>query len=317
LIFLYTLHFTLYTATTKRRSATNMKTKLIFSILVTFCIALQQPSQVRADRLLVVASVFPLFDFAREVAGPAADVRLLLPPGVDPHSWEPKPSDIVELSRADIFLYISDGMEPWAGSIARAVGDRGLMLVKILESLDRAEQRREDPHFWLDLSLASGAVERIGELLAKRDPEKEGHYRGRAAAYAGELSDLDAAFENGLRDCASRQLVTGGHAAFGYLARRYNLDQVSVYGLSPDAEPSPRHLAEIVNVIDENNIKTIFSEELMNPRMTQVLSEETGVKIMVLNPGGNLSADQWDQGVTFLEIMKQNLDSLMGGLDCE
>ncbi|MCK5353133.1 zinc ABC transporter substrate-binding protein, partial [bacterium] len=131
------------------------------------------------------------------------------------------------------------------------------------------------------------------------------------------LEQLDEAFLIGLKDCDSRHLVTGGHAAFGHLTQTYGLDQISVYGLSPDAEPTPRHLAGIVSVVKENNVQTIFSEELMNPRMAEVLSQETGARVMVLNPGANLTAAQWREGLTFIGIMNRNLDTLREGLDCE
>jgi len=299
-------------------------------IIVTFSISI--PSWAISDRLTVVASVFPLFDFAREVAGSAADVRLLLPPGVDPHSWEPKPSDIVDLSRADIFLYTSDKMEPWAGSIGRAVKGRNIVILQVMSSLgfnttdksykaagagETVKDHGEDPHFWLDLSLSGRAAQVIGQTLIGNDPGNRDSYASRALEYAGQLEKLDQAFKEGLEDCDSRKLVTGGHAAFGHLARRYDLEQVSVYGLSPDAEPSPRHLAGIVNLVRENSVRTVFSEEMMNPRMAQVLSQETGTKVRTLNPGANLTVAQWRSGVTFFDLMRKNLDTLKEGLGCE
>ena len=292
-------------------------------IALTISLVAISPSVVCADRLTVVASVFPLFDFAREVAGPAADVRLLLPPGVDPHSWEPRPSDIVDLSQADIFVYTSERMEPWADNIARAVQGRGVALVQAMDNpgftstVGSGQDHGEDPHFWLDLSLSARTVEMIGRQLASQDPENRDSYIANARAYARRLEQLDQDFMIGLKECGSRRLVTGGHAAFGHLARRYGIEQLSVYGLSPDAEPTPRHLASIVNVVKDNKIHTIFSEELMNPRMAQVLSQETGAKVMVLNPGANLTATQWREGLTFLEIMDRNLKTLREGLECD
>jgi len=309
-----------------------VKKSLILITMLALMIILTLAPKAEADRLTVVASVFPLFDFTREVAGPAADVRLLLPPGVDPHSWEPRPSDIVELSQANVFLYTSEKMEPWAGSIARAVKGRGVEIIQIMEdpgfsvddeqhvskdAVDNGQYYGEDPHFWLDLLLSAQAVEMIGNLLAGRDPENRDRYLANAQTYASKLHKLDEAFMTGLNKCSSRYLVTGGHAALGHLTRRYNLEQISVYGLSPDAEPTPRHLAGIVNVVKENKVQTIFSEELMNPRMAQVLSQETGARVMVLNPGANLTASQWQEGLTFLEIMGRNLNTLRKGLACE
>ena len=259
-------------------------------------------------------------------------MRLLLPPGVDPHSWEPKPSDIVELSRADIFLYTGQRMEPWAGSFAGTIRKEGTVVAGVMDSLGFSQpdenfgpegvvagglDHAEDPHFWLNLSLSARTVEMIGELLAKNDPGNKENYLTEAMEYGLKLLQLDETFKIGLKDCKSRLLVTGGHAAFGHLARRYNLEQVSVYGLSPDAEPSPRHLAGIVQLVKEKKIQTVFSEELMNPRMAQVLSRETGTKVLVLNPAGNLTAEQWQRGITFLDIMESNLETLREGLNCE
>ena len=284
----------------------------------------QLPSHAVADRLTVVASVFPLFEFAREVAGSAADVKILLPPGVDPHSWEPRPSDIVNISRADIFIYTSERMEPWADSIARAVSGWDVTLVQVINNLNDSEgviksnqDHAEDPHFWLDLTLSADTVLMIGNLLADRDPANKDQYMANALAYISKLDLLDEAFMTGIKECRSRQLVTGGHAAFGHLISRYGLEQISVYGLSPDAEPTPRHLAGIVNMVNNSDIRTIFSEELLNPRMAQVLSQETGAGILVLNPGANLTADQWRDGLTFHEIMGRNLKTLREGLECE
>lgn len=307
----------------------NLPAPIIATVLViVLCLA----ARAQAERLTVVASVFPLFEFAREVAGPDADVRLLLPPGVDPHSWEPKPSDIVDLSRADIFLYTSDRMEPWAATIGRVVKEREIVAIPVMDGFARLRQdpdsrdseagsyapdHPEDPHFWLDLSLSQRAAEVIGRALMVRDPVKGDAYRSRLASYTGRLGEMDAAFVSGLAPCASRKLVTAGHAAYGYLARRYGLEQVSVYGLSPDAEPSPRHLARIIRTVRETGVGTIFSEELMNPRMARVLSQETGAGILILNPAANLTARQWQQGVTFLSLMRANLDALREGLGCD
>jgi len=298
---------------------------LVISITLLYAMLILE-SGVRADRLTVVASVFPLYDFAREVAGSAAEVRLLLPPGVEPHSWEPKPSDILELSRADIFVYTSIIMEPWAGGIAAAVAGNNILIVPIMDSLgfphpqagqDEDHTYGEDPHFWLDLSLSERTVKIMEDLLIREDPANRNHYVANAGIYADRLHQLDTAFMSGLMDCASRHLVTGGHAAFGHLTRRYGLKQVSVYGLSPDAEPTPRHLAAVVNEVKNYNVRTIFSEELVNPRMAEVLSRETGAGVMILNPGGNLTTAQWREGLTFLHIMERNLKTLREGLDCE
>ena len=309
-----------------------MKKLLILTAALILTSTTAFPAEVDADRLTVVASVFPLYEFAREVAGASADVRILLPAGVDPHSWEPKPSDIVFLSRADIFLYTSETLEPWAHDLIGAVEEAGLKSVQVMDSLgfhntdeqnssrtvvDGGDDHGGDPHFWLNLSTAARTVTMFGELLSGHDPANRSHYMSNARGYAEKLQQLDEMFSRGLESCRSKHVVTGGHAAFGHLARKYGLEQVSVYGISPDAEPTPRQLARVVTLVKDNGVKTIFSEETLNLKMAQVLSKETGAEIAVLNPAANLTAEQWQRGVTFLDIMERNLENLREGLACE
>jgi zinc transport system substrate-binding protein len=315
------------------------------TVFITLLVLLSSFVMVRADRLTVVASIFPLFDFAREVAGTDADVRMLLPAGVEPHTWEPTPTDILRMSRADVFLYIGPEMEPWAQRILRTVETDGLWALAAMsvrephgsnelrhthegshdEDPHEPNEHRhahkgphgEDPHIWLDLGLAADIVEEIGRVLSEMDPGNKSLYTQGAGRYAGKLKELDRQFAAGLRECESRTVVTGGHAAFGHLTERYHLDQVPIYGVSPDAEPSPRYLAEIIKTVRDKNVKAVFFEDLVNPRLAQVISEETGARLLVLNPGGNLTADQWAQGITFLDIMNRNLANLREGLICE
>jgi zinc transport system substrate-binding protein len=276
-----------------------------------------------ADRLTVVASVFPLYDFAREVAAPEADVWLLLPAGVEPHTWEPTPADIVRLSTADIFFTVGRTMEPWSAKVLKAISRKDLKLFEAMSVVGAAfpgppgEDDHIDPHVWLDLAQAARIVEMMGVFLAEASPASADLYREKAGNYAAKLGNLDKAYMDGLEHCSTRTIVTGGHAAFGHLAQRYGLTQVPLYGISPDAEPSPRHLIQVIKQIREKGIETIFSEEMVNPRLAQVLSEETGARLLVLNPSGNLTAAQWQSGTTFLDLMELNLKSLREGLHCE
>ncbi len=290
------------------------------------------PSEANADRLTIVASVFPLYDFAREVAGKDADVSLLLPPGVGPHTWEPKPSDIARVSKADMFFYVSDLMEPWAHNLVSAVKRKNILVVEILKNLgiqgsedthggegpaDPGQGHPADPHFWLDPSLSARAIKIIGETMARQDPPNGPAYTARAEGYAQRMRDLDAAYAAALANCRSRLFVTGGHSAFGYLANRYDLVQISLYGISPDSEPTPAHLASVVKMIREKGLKVVFAEELVNPRLASVLAAETGVSTRVLIPAGNITPRRMELGTTLIQIMEENLQNLREGLVCE
>jgi zinc transport system substrate-binding protein len=306
--------------------------KLIFSIVIITLVLILPLLSMAADRLTVVASVFPLYEFAREVGGTDADVKMLLPAGVEPHSWEPKPSDIVRVSKADIFLYVSESMEPWAHRIATAVKGKDTVFLEVMNTLEvpsHLESHRstvphsgerkdeQDPHFWLDLSLSARAVESIGLVFGRKDPANRDAFASRAKAYAHHLEELDRTFRDGLEHCRTRRFVTGGHSAFGHLARRYDLVQISLYGLSPDSEPTAAHLASVIEKMKENDLGIVFFEEMVNPRLAEVLASETGAGMKILLPAGNITAGRMERGDTFVQIMKENLISLREGLACE
>jgi zinc transport system substrate-binding protein len=278
--------------------------------------------------LKIAASVFPLYDFSRSVAGDRAEVSLLLPAGVDVHTWQPRPRDVVSLSRADLFVYIGSGLEPWADSLlktrSRGAGrileaGKGLAAGKGRGHDHRGDDRDDapDPHLWLDVQMAETMIIRIRDELAALDAEGASAYRRNAAAAVQALRLLDAEFRGGLERCRNRTVVLAGHAAFGHLAARYGLTQVSLYGLSPDAEPTARHLAGVVEMMRRNKIATVFFEVNSSRRMAEVLARETGAGLVGLDPAANPSREQWAAGVTFLDIMRRNLAALRRGLGCE
>jgi zinc transport system substrate-binding protein len=272
------------------------------------------------------------------VCGPKGDVDLLLPPGVEPHSFDPKPGDVMKIHKADIFVYTGDFMEPWAAAIIKGALRRDLVVVDSSRGTrlrqesenqgppgrgqdtairrDGAASESVDPHIWLDLGNAQVMVENILAGFIKKDPGNRSFYEKNAAAYKAKLRELDEKFRRGLASCETRLFVHGGHYAFNYLARRYNLSYVSVYGFSPDAEPSPGHLADIVQEIRRHNIRYVFYEELLQPRMAETIAQETGARLLPLNGGHNVTKEELQKGVTFISLLEHDLDNLRVGLQC-
>jgi zinc transport system substrate-binding protein len=152
--------------------------------------------------------------------------------------------------------------------------------------------------------------------FAKKDPKNKGLYEENASAYKAKLRRLDEEFRNGLNNCKTRLFVHGGHYAFNYLARRYDLTYVSAYGSSPNAEPSPRHLAEIIQKIRQQKVGYVFYEELIQPRLAETIARETGARLLPLNGGHNVSKEELDKGVTFISLLQQDLTNLKIGLQC-
>lgn len=308
--------------------------------LVTFlaalgvCILLSDKALAR-DTMRVVTSVFPLAEMARAVGGERVTVDLLLPPGSEPHSWAPKPSDMLRLEQADVLILVGADMEPWAKDLTKMGAREGAIVIQAAEGAPllrvgqgqghpeasedhdaRHQHRGVDPHIWLDFKWDVILVNKIVNVYTTLDPGSAGVFKKNGDAYGEKLKELDQAYETALASCSGKTMVIGGHAAFGYLARNYHLEQVALFGLSPDASPTPRRMAELTDLIRIRDVKAIFFDETASDKLTRTLARETGVRTMVLAPGASLTRDDIDSGTTFIDLMHRNLDSLTAGLAC-
>jgi zinc transport system substrate-binding protein len=264
----------------------------------------------------VVAAFYPLAYAAERVGGDEVDVRNLTPPGAEPHDVELTARDVERVRQADLDLYLGGGFQPALEDAAAEVqGDAVDLLdgVRLLgdETYDDhedggGEEPAVDPHVWLDPLRYATIVQRIGRALKR--PEA-------AEAMVGELRQLDRDFRHGLADCDRRELVTS-HSAFAYLAQRYDLSQISLSGLSPESEPTPRELEGIIDQVEESGAKTIFFETLVSPRIAETVARETGAETAVLNPLEGLTEEELDSGANYFTVMRRNLAALRAALGC-
>jgi len=277
-------------------------------------------------RPLAVASFFTLWDFTTKVAGDRAEVVSLVPPGVEPHDWEPTPQDVIQVRKARLFLYNGAGFEQAADRLLKEIAGAGPLAVDTIAGITlleapaearggRGKDHARDPHVWLDPILAQTQVDAITAGLVQADPEGRVGYTERAAAYKVKLAALHAEFEAGLRECARRDVVTS-HAAFTYLARRYRLNQVPVLGIAPETEPSPADLARLVRFARRAGVKYIFFETLVSPKLAETLAREVGAKTLVLNPVEGLTREEAAAGKDYLALMRENLANLRTALEC-
>jgi len=289
-----------------------------------------------SGKLIVVATLFPLYDFARNIAGDRADVRLLLPPGAEPHSFEPRPADIVMLNRADIFIYTNRFMEPWTEKLLKGTessklsvvdASRGVSFMQVNNDgnhkqhnnpgmTDSHEVQGADPHIWLDFGNAQKMVDTIASALVAKDQANRDVYQRNAVAYKARLEVLDKAYQKGLADCQKKIFINGGHYTFGYLADRYGLRYRAAYGFSPDAEPTARNLADISKELQQEGLQYLFYEELLSPRVADTIAKETGATLLKLHGAHNISKDEFNAGITFVDLMEKNLENLRTGLQC-
>lgn len=281
------------------------------------------------SKLKIVASFYPMYEFARQVAGDRANVVVMVPDGVEPHDWEPTPKDMAALSEADVFVY-NGTVEGWAEqALSSAKNDKRVNVEAAagLESDDAPAERGQadgrqgsdghegaDPHVWLSPVLAQREVEYIRDGLANADPAHKADYEANADAYIHKLQKLDADFKAALGNTKRKEFVTQ-HAAFAYLAREYGLTQVPISGLSPDQEPTPAQMASVVEQIQSLGISTIFFEELVDPKIADTIAAESGAKTDVLNPIEGLTKQDKADHLDYIGIMEKNLAALVKALN--
>jgi len=321
----------------ERRGAGRKKILFLLIFLLIFNIPnLQSKEKKEVDKITIITSVFPLQEFAEAVAGERGDVSLLLPPGAEIHTWQPRASDIIKLSSADVFVYVGATLEPWLHDMMKSVNNPELRILEASQGLslfskndDQSEHEEEkradeqnhehpfvDPHIWLDFENNQIIVDKIESILSELIPEGRLFFEKNALLYKKKLQILDQKYRAGLSNCLQRTFILGGHAAFGYLARKYHLNQIALYGLSPDSKPTPKKLVEVVDLAKKHKINVIYFEDYISDELAKVMAKEVGAETLVLNAGANLSREQLKSGTTFLEIMEKNLENLRHGLQC-
>lgn len=281
------------------------------------------------DAIDVVASFYPLGFVAERVGGPGVRIGSLTAPGVEPHDLELSSSQIRDVVDADLVVYVGRGFQPAVDEVLTDLDD--VVRLDVLEGrelldgtethpdeagteedhpVDDEDPHAADPHVWLDPTLMASIGEDVATSLGEIDPANAERYEDNAAALRKELLALDRDMETGLRTCRSREFVTS-HAAFGYLAARYDLEQVSVSGIDPEAEPSPQRLAEVARFVADNDVGVIFFEELAPPDVAEALARETGAETAVLSP-----LESPPRSGDYLDEMRRNLQRLQDALDC-
>ncbi len=280
-----------------------------------------------ASRPVVVATIYPLAEFARRVGGARVEVRTLVPAGAEAHDFEPGPQDVAAIGRARLFIFNGAGFEPWVErllpSLPPQVGviraTAGLPLIVTSGGTDEGGHRRgpaaPDPHAWLDPLLAAQMLETIQIALAATDPAGAQAYLRAADAFRRELAGLHERFSQGLAHCERRLLVTT-HTAFAYLARRYGLEQIGLAGLVPEGDPTPGALARLAGKLRERDVRVVFIEHLPAPRAAVTLAREIGAGTMMLRTLEGLTREEIAAGGDYVKVMDENLRVLREGLGC-
>ena len=290
----------------------------------------------------VVASFYPLEYVAERVAGDAADVVGLTTPGGEPHDLELTVRQTAEVAEADVLVHLRDFQPAVDEAVDQAGTDHVVDAAEVAELVspeeldehagedehteDETEAHADegaeddghghgavDPHFWTDPTRMATVAEAVQQALADADPDNAETYQRNLADLRRDLDELDVELRDGLSDCA-RDTVVVSHDAFAYFGARYGLDMHPVNGLSPEAEPSPAHLRELSDLIEDEGITTVFSESLASPEMAESLASDLGLETAVLDPVEGLTDATADED--YLSLMRANLAAVQKANDC-
>jgi len=286
-------------------------------------------------KISVVTTIFPLYDFARAVAGNDAELTVLLKPGAEIHSFEPTPADIIKMQNADLLLYIGGENEVWVQRVLDSMEEnapRFLMLMDTVEVVedelvegmeaeetnggDENEGPDLDEHIWTAPTNAVMMVNVIADALSDIDPEYAEKYQANAAAYCEQIRDLDKEFKEVVSTSMRKLMVFGDRFPFRYFADAYALEYRAAFpGCSTDTEPAASTLAYLIETVKNNNIPYIFYIELSNENVARAVCEQTGAKRLLFHSCQQISRDDFEAGATYVSIMQQNVDNLQKGLN--
>lgn len=294
---------------------------LIAALIAAVMLAACSPddSSESQGKTAVVTSFYPMQYLAERIGGDKASVQNLVPAGAEPHDWEPTPNNIAHIQNSKVFVYLGI-LESWADRVVADLDTGRTIALKAIESQDLIESQDEeltgeDPHVWLSPKRYAQLADAIYSALAAAAPENAATYKANLDSLKKDLDALDMEFASGLATCDRKTLFTS-HAAFGYLAERYGLKQIAVSGISPDAEPSPARLREVLDQIKAEKATHIFFETLVSQRVEETLAAEAGIKTMVLNPLEGLTDEEVKAGGDYITVMKSNLANLRLALGC-
>lgn len=261
------------------------------------------------EKLIVYTSFYPLYFLADEIGRDNIDLNIIIPNGVEAHDYEPSMKQLKDIEKADLFIYIGEGFESWADKLLGTLIDED-KAIKASGEVDLIEnQGVVDPHIWLDPQNMEIIGNKIKDRLASLDVKNKEEYENNFKELSSKLIELDNAYNDKLKNKKKDKILVS-HAAFGYMGNRYKFNQIPVAGISPEQEPSPKTMANIIDIAKENNFKYIFLETLASPKTVSIIAEEANLEILTLNPIEGLTEEEQKNSEDYITIMGKNLENL-------
>jgi zinc transport system substrate-binding protein len=299
---------------------------MLFLCVVTVCACTQTGNE---DGISVVCTSFAPYDLAREIAGDGVSVKMLLSPGADSHSYDPTPKDILAVNKCDVFIYVGGESDVWVEDILSSVDNPDMKIVRLIDCTEELyhEEHKEgmehdhgtedayDEHVWTNPRNAAIICEKIAEALCAVDTENSDKYNENLSAYKAELTSLDEAFKKIVAEGNGKPLVFGDRFPLIYFVKAYGLDYYAAFpGCAADTEPSGATVAFLINKVKEENIPVVFHIELSTGKIADTICEATGAAKMQFNACHNVTKADFDAGVSYLDLMWDNVEALKSAL---
>lgn len=283
------------------------------AIIFTGCTKDKNSSTDHEGKLLVYASFYPLYFLADEIGGDNIEVRTVIPHGVEPHDYEPSVNQLKELNEAQVFIYNGANFESWVDKMIGSVIDEEITINASEYCELIVEDETADPHIWLDPENMISIGKAIKDRFVELDPNNKDLYEENYEKLKNRLEELDNRYFEQLKSKRIDSIIVS-HKAFGYMAKRYGFEQISVAGISPDQEPSPRAIADIIDLAKDKDYRYIFLESMASPKTVETIAEETSLETLVLNPVEGLTKEDMENGKDYITIMEENLENLIKAL---
>ncbi|WMM25851.1 metal ABC transporter substrate-binding protein [Tissierella sp. MB52-C2] len=312
---------------------------LVFFIFVSTLIGCSKnENTITSEKISVVATIFPQYDFVREIAGENVELTMLLPPGSESHSFEPTPRDIAKIQDCDMFIYVGGDSDSWIKGILESIDTSKMKIISLMDTVDVVEEEivegmendhghdhdhdddhheesEYDEHVWTSPRNAKIIVQAISEVLCDIDKDNSSIYRQNTTSYVAKLDELNMDFKNAVDAGVRKTIVFGDRFPFRYFADEYGLEYFAAFpGCSTETEPSAGTIAFLIDKVKTENIPVVFNIELSNEKMADIICEATGAKKLLLHACHNIAKSDFEKGISYLDLMTANLEAIKEAL---